>query len=1251
MTPERWQQIDKLFQSAIERPPDEREAFLDQACVGDNHLRSEVESLIASLEQAGDFIESPPVELPTTDLSSTTLDSSQSEPIRSQEIGPYKVISHIGRGGMGEVYLAQDARLGRRVALKLLRAELTRNKDRLRRFQQEARAASALNHPNILTVYEVGKSDGIHFIATEYVAGETLRQRLAGRKMEPADALDIAIQVAGALSAAHQAGIVHRDIKPENIMLRSDGYVKVLDFGIAKFFEKTGSHHTGDFEATTVELINTEPGMVIGSPNYMSPEQARGLPVDVRTDIFSLGVVLYEMIAGSAPFAGRTASDVIALILTTEPLPLLRHSSEAPDQLQRIVSRSMAKERDDRYDNIVDLALDLKGLKQDLEFNARLKSSDRGEQVVAKEQAMVGPEPHTVGRDSQRAQLQVCFESAAGGRGLLICISGEAGIGKTTLVEDFLSDLTAAGQAYRIMRGRCSERLAGAEAYLPFLEALDSLLRGEVTSSAIRVMKKLAPTWYVQIAPLPVESSSAAQLIADVRTASQERMKRELGAFLQELSLPRPLILFFDDLHWADVSTIDLLAYVATKLGSMRLLIVATYRPSELLLARHPFLQVKLDLQARGICNDIPLGFLNRKDVDRYLALEFPGHCFPSELPTLIHTKTEGSPLFMVDLVRYLHSREVITESQGSWRLGQSIPDIERELPESIRSMIERKIEQLGEADRRLLSVASVQGYDFDSAVLSKVLDEDPTEIEERLEALDRVYELVRVINEEEFSDRTLTLRYRFVHVLYQNAFYASLKPTRRAAVSKAVAEALLGYYKEQSGAVASELAHLFEAARDFERATDYFLLAAQRASDVFAHEEAAALARRGLELLRTLCDSPERTQKELLLQLIVGFSLSITKGTATPEMGESMARARVICEQLGESPQLFPVIWGLWAYYLVGAELQEARQMAEKTLRLAQNVKDPALLVGAHYAMGLSLQFLGELVAGHEHLERAIALDDPQQHRSYSSLYKLNPRIYSQSDTVYTLWQLGYPEQSRRRLDETLTLARQDGDPRSLAQALWFAAFVHQLCRDAQRTQEYAETCIAHCNEHGIAQERDWVATQLGWAMVEQGLVKEGIAQLRESLSTLRARRATMTLTFSVSLLVEALIKDGQIEEGLTAVTEGLELVCRTGQRTHEAELYRLKGELLIMQAEGSTTLLSEAESCFHHAIEIGRAQSAKSFELRAVMSLSRLYEKQGKKEGARQILSEIYGWFTEGFNTADLKEAKILLERMSVQ
>ncbi len=296
MTPERWQQLKQIFQSALELNPAERSAFLSRACADDPALRSEVESLIASHDQAGDSIEAMAVE-----AASEMLGGDQAAPMVGKRIGHYQVLSHIGHGGMGEVFLAQDTSLGRKVALKLLRREFTGNEERLRRFQQEARAASALNHPNILTIHEIGQDDTLHFIATEYVEGETLREHISRAPLTLGRVLDVAVQAASALSAAHQAGIVHRDIKPENIMLREDGYVKVLDFGLAKLAETK----TADSAVPTLLQVETEPGRVMGTVSYMSPEQARGLDVDARTDIWSLGVMIYEMAAGRQPFEGR----------------------------------------------------------------------------------------------------------------------------------------------------------------------------------------------------------------------------------------------------------------------------------------------------------------------------------------------------------------------------------------------------------------------------------------------------------------------------------------------------------------------------------------------------------------------------------------------------------------------------------------------------------------------------------------------------------------------------------------------------------------------------------------------------------------------------------------------------------------------------------------------------------------------------------------------------------------------------------
>jgi Tol biopolymer transport system component/predicted Ser/Thr protein kinase len=368
MNPERWRQIDRLFLAALEREDEERVAFLDEGCAGDKGLRREVESLIASNEQAYTFIERPAFE-----AAAEMLAEDQARLARGQRLDHYEIIRLLGEGGMGEVYLAQDRRLDRTIALKLLPACFTTDAERLRRFEQEAHAASALNHPNILTIHEIEQVDEVHFIAMEYIDGVTLRQRMSLSRLALGESLDIAIQVASALVAAHRAGVVHRDIKPENLMLREDGIVKVLDFGIAKLLEQpVAEPATG-----AIAQVKTDTGVVMGTSSYMSPEQARGLAVDARTDIWSLGVVLYEMAAGRVPFEGATTSDVVVSILEHAPLPLAQYCPEPPAELQRIISKTLHKEREKRYQTAKDLVIELKSLKQDLEFEAKLEHSSQ----------------------------------------------------------------------------------------------------------------------------------------------------------------------------------------------------------------------------------------------------------------------------------------------------------------------------------------------------------------------------------------------------------------------------------------------------------------------------------------------------------------------------------------------------------------------------------------------------------------------------------------------------------------------------------------------------------------------------------------------------------------------------------------------------------------------------------------------------------------------------------------------------------
>jgi serine/threonine protein kinase/Tfp pilus assembly protein PilF len=378
MKPQRWKQINDLFQSAVERAPEERAAFLEQACHGDEGLRREVESLIALDERAENFIETPAFE-----VAPELLTSRRTGAMMGELIGHYRIESLIGVGGMGEVYLARDERLGRKAALKLLPGSLTTDETQLSRFKNEARTASALNHPNILTVYEIGAEGNVQFIATEFIEGITLRASIARGRIDPHAALEIAVQVASALAAAHDAGIVHRDIKPENIMLRPDGYVKVLDFGIAKLTEQRPASE--DRTVETSGLLQTRPGLVLGTAHYMSPEQARGQKVDARSDIWSLGVVLYEMLAGTPPFRGETQSDCVASILTTEPPPLSGVLPDVPLKLESILQKVLRKNSDERYQTIKEMLADLRILKGKLEAESSVpQTKARAESIVSK---------------------------------------------------------------------------------------------------------------------------------------------------------------------------------------------------------------------------------------------------------------------------------------------------------------------------------------------------------------------------------------------------------------------------------------------------------------------------------------------------------------------------------------------------------------------------------------------------------------------------------------------------------------------------------------------------------------------------------------------------------------------------------------------------------------------------------------------------------------------------------------------------
>jgi tetratricopeptide (TPR) repeat protein len=685
------------------------------------------------------------------------------------------------------------------------------------------------------------------------------------------------------------------------------------------------------------------------------------------------------------------------------------------------------------------------------------------------------------------------------------------------------------------------------------------------------------------------------------------------------------------------------------------LLVIGTYRPVEMLSDGHPLKNITQELYAYGSAFELAVGVLSEAAIEAYLEEHFAvgaHRCAPLQsLGRTLHARTDGNLLFLVALVNDLVEHGVLTPTATGWELKEEAATVESTIPDSIRHLVALQRERLSSTDQVLLEAASVAGMEFSTAAVAAALTTDIGIVERRCEQLAECQQFLKRLGVEEWPDGTLAARYGFLHALYQQLWHERVTPVQLQRFHLQIGERKEQAYGERAREIATELAIHFEQGREFWRAVQYHGLAGQQALQRSAAQEAIAHLSIALDLLRNIPASSERTQQEMSLHMALGFALMNTKGYAAPEVEHAYAQARALSEQLEDTPQLFSILIGLTAFYATRSKLQHARELSEHSLTIAQHVQDLALLLEAHRSMGHILFCQGNYLRARSHLEQAFSFYDREQHHTHAFLYGHNPGVFCLMHLAAVLWGLGYLAQAAKKSHEAIMLAREVGHPFTLAAALNMVSLLHIFHGEIAIASSWIEEEQTIATEHGFAFFMIVIPIHRAYLLAQQGQSEASILPLCQALVTFRSIGMEIGYPSQQALLAEVYGKAGQAEEGLSVLAEALAQVDKTGDRFYEAELYRLKGELTLqkqLKVASHKSQVEEAETCFLKAIEIARKQQAKMFELRATVSLARLWQQQGKRHEARQRLAEIYGWFTEGFDTVDLKEAKALLEEL---
>ena len=858
------------------------------------------------------------------------------------------------------------------------------------------------------------------------------------------------------------------------------------------------------------------------------------------------------------------------------------------------------------------------------------------EATVGEETLLSGGIGALIGREAELEALREQWEQVTKGVGRVVYLRAEAGLGKSRLLQALRAKL--AGEPHYQWECRCSA-YHQSSALHPVIDLLQRKLDLHPTDTPAEKLSKIealvqrgnlslpeAVPLLASLLSVPLQERYVALNLSAHR--QKQKLQECLAALLLALAADKPVLLVMEDLQWADPSTLELLNHIVDQAAMLQACVVLTFRPT-----------FEPSWALRPCISQMTLENLTLPQTKALIQSLAGQAILPDAVLEHLAAKSDGVPLFIEELTRSaLESGLFDAQTQG-----QALTDTLAALtiPATLKDALMARLDRLGQV-KETAQLGATLGREFPFewiACIAAVNEETLCSHLRQLAAGEVVYQ----------HGAYPKSKHVFKHALIQNAAYDSLLKSTRQRYHQRIAHVLEERFAETVSTQPELLAHHYTAANQKPAALIHWQRAGERAMQRAANAEAVVHFNKALQLCRELPHSVERTEQELTLHILLGVALVMTRGYAAPEVQQNYARARDLCEQAGNTPQLFPALWGLWLFYQVRAELGQAREIAERLLRLAQDAPDTFFSVTAHGAMGATLTCLGELRDAQWHLREGLRRYDVRQHGSQAALYGQDIGVLCRSHLAWTLWLSGYSAQAREQLKAALELAGEVNHLHSLAFALNFAAALCEFRQDAPLAQDYGEETARLSGEQGFP---FWLAgghTYAGWAEMAQGHVEKGLAQMAQGFAAWQFTGALLMQPHYLALRAQALVKTRQQSEALQLIEAALNAVAVTGECWWEAELYRLKGEWLWRPPASDGEQAKEAEACFLRALESARKQNALALELRGAISLSRLWQEQGKQAEARALLAGVYEQFTEGFEEADMQDAKALLTTLS--